>query len=196
MFTVLNKIETGLVRTANTVGMFNYLSQIKYNFLYTTPWKQLPQDFKKELLFGFYKGGYIGVINDLEKRYKTTHSSYIREWIERFMNTQHCSLCKGARLKQESLSVFIKKNNIATLCDYSITDLLKYFIELKLKSSDLKIASDIFFSVEDNLFSNWSNHLILSFIDFLVISPIWHLSIFTDKAFSLRRYPLQSSQSR
>ena len=67
------------------------------------------------------------------------------------MNTQHCSLCKGARLKQESLSVFIKKNNIATLCDYSITDLLKYFKELKLKSSDLKIASDIFREIKTRI---------------------------------------------
>ena len=91
----------------NKIGKYIRLLKEKYDFLYTTPWKQLPDDFKKELLFGFYKGRYIGVVNDLEKRYKTTHSSYIREWIERFMNTQNCSQCKGARLKQESLSVFI-----------------------------------------------------------------------------------------
>ena len=146
----------------NRIGRHIRILKEKYEFLYTTPWKQLPEDFKKELLFGFYKGKYVGIVKDLEKRHKTTHSSYIREWIERFMNTQNCSHCKGARLKQESLSVFIENNNISSLCDYSIRDLLKYFKELKLNSSDLKIASDIFKEIQTRI--NFLNNVGLGYL--------------------------------
>ena len=146
----------------NKIGKYIRLLKDKYDFLYSTPWKKLPSDFKKELIFGFANGRYIGVVNDLEKRYKTTHSSYIREWIERFMNTQNCSLCKGARLKQESLSVYLQNDNISSLCDYSITDLLKYFNMLKIKNAHLKIAADILKEIKTRI--NFLNNVGLGYL--------------------------------
>jgi len=127
----------------NRIGRYIRLLKEKYNFLYTTPWKNLPNEFKKEILNGSSNTRYHGVLKDLEKRYKNTHSSYIREWIEKFMNTQSCTKCKGGRLKEESLSVYIDKNNIFTLCEKSINELLNYFNNLKLAKYQVKIASDI-----------------------------------------------------
>ena len=127
----------------NRIGRYIRILKEKYNFLYTTPWKNLPNEFKKEILYGFSNAGYRGVLKDLEKRYKNTHSSYIREWIEKFMNTQNCTKCKGGRLKEESLSVYINHNNIFTLCRKSINELLSYFNTLQLAEYQIEIASDI-----------------------------------------------------
>ena len=139
----------------NRIGRhIRYLKE-KYGFLYTTPWKSLPHEFKKDLFYGYRneieKISYLGIIKDLEKRYKTTHSSYIREWIEKFMNTQYCTSCKGARLKKESLSVYINEDNIFKLCQYSISDLLTFFSSLKIKPEKLKIASDIIKEIHTRL---------------------------------------------
>jgi len=127
----------------NRIGRYIRILKEKYNFLYTTAWKNLPNEFKKEILHGVSNSKYNGVVKDLEKRYKNTHSSYIREWIERFMNTQNCTKCKGARLKEESLSVYIDNNNIFTLCRNSIKELLSYFDNLQLAKYQVEIASDI-----------------------------------------------------
>ena len=127
----------------NRIGRYIRILKEKYNFLYTTPWKNLPNEFKKEILYGFSNAGYRGVLKDLEKRYKNTHSSYIREWIEKFMNTQNCTKCKGGRLKEESLSVYINHNNIFNLCRKSINELLSYFNTLQLAEYQIEIASDI-----------------------------------------------------
>jgi len=139
----------------NRIGKHIRILKERYNFLYTTPWKNLPHEFKKELFYGFKneygKAAYNGVIKDLEKRYKTTHSSYIREWIERFMNTQNCTKCKGARLKKESLAVYINNNNIFSFCSYSIKELLDYFHNLKFEKPKIQIASDIIKEIQTRI---------------------------------------------
>ena len=139
----------------NRIGRHIRHLKEKYNVLYTTPWRNLPHEFKKDLFYGYRneldKISYLGIIKDLEKRYKSTHSSYIREWIEKFMNTQNCTTCKGARLKKDSLSVFINANNIFTLCQYSITELLSFFSSLTISPEKLKIASDIIKEIHTRL---------------------------------------------
>ena len=139
----------------NRIGRHVRYLKEKYNILYTTSWNSLPHEFKKDLFFGYKneleKTSYSGIIKDLEKRYKSTHSSYIREWIERFMNTQYCSMCKGARLKKDSLSVFINSNNIFALCQYSIADLLSFFSSINLEPEKLKIGSDIINEISTRL---------------------------------------------
>ena len=57
------------------------------------------------------------------------------------MNTQNCTKCKGGRLKEESLSVYINHNNIFTLCRKSINELLSYFNTLQLAEYQIEIAS-------------------------------------------------------
>ena len=83
---------------------------------------------------------YEGIINNLERRYMETSSTWIREWLEKFMIEHTCEACKGSRLKDNVLSVLIGGKNIYELTCMSIKDLIPFFTELKLSEEQLKIA--------------------------------------------------------
>ena len=124
------------------------------------PYKELPEDFRQKLLYGTneivefsfdskfggnrkYKSTFEGVIPNLERRYKETPSNLIREKIEQYMVESPCPSCKGARLKEEILSVTVGEENIASVTDKSITDLIGYIDNLKLTKKESIIAGEI-----------------------------------------------------
>ena len=53
------------------------------------------------------KDFYEGIINNLERRYMETSSSWIREWLEHYMIEHTCDTCSGARLDEAVLAVKI-----------------------------------------------------------------------------------------
>lgn len=85
---------------------------------------------------------YEGIINNLERRYMETSSTWIREWLENYMVEHVCETCKGSRLKEELLSVLVGKKNIYEVTCMSIKDALKFFDGLKL-TEEQKIVADL-----------------------------------------------------
>ena len=83
---------------------------------------------------------YEGIITQLERRYIETTAEWIREWIEQFMIETDCSLCHGARLKQDVLSVLINNKNIYEFTCMSISDLFDFINNLKLNEEQKKIS--------------------------------------------------------
>jgi excinuclease ABC subunit A len=81
-----------------------------------------------------------GIIPNLERRYRETASSGIREFIEGFMSAKPCPACKGQRLKPESLAVTVGGKNLAAITDLSIEELLDAMDELKLSEKEEAIA--------------------------------------------------------
>jgi excinuclease ABC subunit A len=75
---------------------------------------------------------YEGIINNFQRRYLETTSSWVREWIEGFMIESECPLCHGARLSEGILSVLINDKNIYDLTLLSIKDLYNFIDSLKL----------------------------------------------------------------
>ena len=69
---------------------------------------------------------FIGFVNELEKRYSETDSEWVRQDIEQYMHKQKCPLCKGARLKEEALSVHIDGKHIAQITNLSIDKTLTW----------------------------------------------------------------------
>lgn len=63
----------------------------------------------------------------LESRYYTTTSEFIRQEIEKLMIKKPCDLCLGARLKKEILSVTILNKNIYEITLLAIEKLDKWF---------------------------------------------------------------------
>ena len=137
-----------------------------YNFDLNEPWKYLPPQIKKIILFGTkkkstgskkqtFKGEiqitYSGLIPRLEKRYVQTQSGYIRDWIEKFMTKQDCDICHGDKLKKSSLSVYVEKHNIASLCKLSISDLILFFKKVKLKKTEMVISKEIIKEISSRL---------------------------------------------
>ena len=66
----------------------------------------------------------------MERRYKETDSTWIREELERFQSESPCEVCKGYRLKPEALCVRIAGRHIGEVCDLSIKAADRWFVEL------------------------------------------------------------------
>ena len=87
-----------------------------------------------------------GIINNLERRYKETESEYVRREIEKYMVSEICPVCAGARLKKEALSVTINRLNISQMTEFSIKDALEWIKNLKkpvFSDREATIASSI-----------------------------------------------------
>ena len=94
---------------------------------------------------------YEGVINLLERRYKETNSSFIRDWLEGYMIDQECEHCHGARLNESVLNIFINKKNIHDVCNLSIKKLYDFMCELKLSTEEKQISEVVLKDIKDRL---------------------------------------------
>ena len=94
---------------------------------------------------------YEGIINNLERRYMETSSTWIREWLENYMVEYECDTCKGARLNDNVLSVKIAKKSIYEVTCMSIKQLVDFFKNLKLTESEKQIASLILKEINERL---------------------------------------------
>ncbi|WP_019123308.1 excinuclease ABC subunit UvrA [Brevibacillus massiliensis] len=92
-----------------------------------------------------------GVIPNLQRRHVETSSDYIRETIEGFMGQKPCPVCKGQRLRQESLAVMVGGRNISQFTDLSIVDAYQFADELQLSEKDAKIANQVLKEVKSRL---------------------------------------------
>ncbi|WP_232699748.1 excinuclease ABC subunit UvrA [Brevibacillus daliensis] len=92
-----------------------------------------------------------GVIPNLQRRYLETSSDYIRDQIEGYMSQRPCPVCKGQRLRQESLSVLIGKRNISEVTSLSIADAHQFFDQLDVSEKDMRIAHLIFKEIKARL---------------------------------------------
>ncbi|SEF59942.1 excinuclease ABC subunit A [Caloramator fervidus] len=101
---------------------------------------------KGEMLYSFE-----GIIPNLQRRYRETNSEYIREEIEGYMSVKKCYLCKGARLKKESLAVTVGGLSIAQFCDLTIREELKFLEGLKLSEKEETIANQIIKEIKSRL---------------------------------------------
>ena len=156
----------------------------KYGFNLNTPFKDLSPDIQRIILFGSqgeevkmvyrradgkahaeFSTQYEGVIKNLERRYHQTPSSYIRNWIEGFMNIKPCPACHGARLKKESLAVRIGNYNIYEVTQFSVRKAADFFSRLKLTKRETQIAHQILKEINARL-----NFLINVGLDYLTLN--------------------------
>ncbi|NLA32383.1 MAG: excinuclease ABC subunit UvrA [Mollicutes bacterium] len=89
----------------------------------------------------YQTSAYEGIVNNLERRYIETQSSWIRDWIEGYMMEMQCDVCHGSRLKDDVLSVLINKKNIYELTLMSIKDIMNFLNNLKLTEEERGISN-------------------------------------------------------
>jgi len=115
----------------------------RYNFDVLTPYKKLPPDIKKIILYGEEQnhwGAFEGVVPNLERRFHETDSDWVKEEINKFMSVLSCQGCGGKRLKKESLAVTIKGKNIIDITTMSIKDLKEFFDNIELTEKEKLIS--------------------------------------------------------
>ena len=97
------------------------------------------------------KDFYEGIINNLERRYMETSSTWIREWLERYMIETTCTKCNGSRLRDEVLSVLINGKNIYEVTCLSIKDLYDFMNNLKLTKEQQEIGKLLIEEIKNRL---------------------------------------------
>lgn len=133
------------------------------------PYKELPEKFKKELLYGTgnrkieytYTSSsghtshmnhiFEGVIPSLERRYGETNSDFVKAKIEDLMVQRTCPKCGGRKLKDEVLAVTVGGKNIIEITEMSVVDEIGFFESLKLKDTEEQIARMILKEIKTRL---------------------------------------------
>ena len=99
--------------------------------------------------------GYEGIIPYLERLHRETESELTRSDIERYMTSRPCPVCKGKRLKPESLAVTIDGKNIMEVTVLSVTQALELVARLSgdsvLNPREQMIAHQVFKEIQSRL---------------------------------------------
>lgn len=134
------------------------------------PLREAPEVFIEEILYGtdrkisfkfashfddegmrIYNGKFEGIIPNLERRYQSTNSDYMRNKIDEYMTENPCPTCKGKRLKDEVLAVRINGLNIAELTDLSIVKAIEFFEGLVLTEKQQLIGQQVLKEIKERL---------------------------------------------
>lgn len=154
-------------RNAYYFGLLKSLAS-HYKFDPDTPFQDLPQRIQNILLFGSGDEAikfrylwdeqskvrtqpFVGIIPNLERRYRETDSRVLREELSRYIATQPCPDCTGQRLNRAARHVFIDGHNLPTVSSWSVQAALDFFKALALPGWRGRIAAKILKEVQERL---------------------------------------------
>src|SRR4051812_48995987 len=141
-----------------------------YGFSMDEPFWKLPDQAKQVILHG--SGGekirfvyddnarkyevakpFEGVLPNLERRWRETDSSWVREELGRYQSDTPCEVCHGKRLKPEALAVKIHGQDIAAVSNLAIRPARDWFTALEghLSDKQMEIARRILKEINDRL---------------------------------------------
>jgi excinuclease ABC subunit A len=151
-----------------------YFSQLQavaehYRFTLDTPWNELARHERDLILNGSGKDdiafSYVndrgrkvtrehpfeGVLPNLERRYRETESSMVRDDLSKYLAVRPCPTCDGTRLKREARHVFIDGNNLPTLTRMPVGEAWEYFGQVTLPGRKGEIAVKIVHEIHARL---------------------------------------------
>jgi excinuclease ABC subunit A len=92
-----------------------------------------------------------GILNNLQRRYRESDSSAVREELAKYLNNQSCPECAGTRLRVEARHVKVGNKNIHQVCEIPLKQALTFFESLELTGSKLAIADKIVTEIQNRL---------------------------------------------
>ena len=92
-----------------------------------------------------------GVLNNIDRRYKETESSWSRDNLSKLISLSSCKACSGTRLRKEARNVFLENVNLTEITSYTIDQAFSFFSNLNLKGSKQEIAERIIKEVNERL---------------------------------------------
>ena len=156
-------VVTGWQSCSDTSSFTNAILQAlckEYGFDLDTPFQDYPESIKNLLVYGtdsrevkvYYKGQrgegvypitFEGLMKNVERRYRETGSDWAKQEYESFMRITPCKVCKGMRLKKESLAVTVCDKNIFEITSVSIGSLHEFLQTLELTKQQQMIGKQI-----------------------------------------------------
>ncbi len=132
----------------------------EYNFSLSTPFQDYPKEIHDVLLYGtggrqmkvhyksqrgqgVYDVAFEGLIENVNRRYKETFSESSKAEYETYMRITPCPVCKGQRLKKESLAVTVGGKNIYEATNMSIVKFRAFLEDLVLTPMQQTIGATI-----------------------------------------------------
>lgn len=102
---------------------------------------------------GFYQKSHSfeGIINNLQRRYRETDSTTVREELAKYLNSQPCPSCSGTRLRIEARHVKVAHKNIHEICEMPLKQALTFFETIELQGQKLAIADKIIKEISSRL---------------------------------------------
>ncbi|MFZ5670624.1 MAG: excinuclease ABC subunit UvrA [Pseudomonadota bacterium] len=141
-----------------------------YGFSMDVPWHALPDQARQVVLYGtgaekvkfIYDDNarkyevnkpFEGVLPNLERRWRETDSSWVREELGRYQSDTPCDACGGARLRPEALAVKVGGRDIAQVGALSIRHAREWFetLDAQLSEKQMEIARRILKEINDRL---------------------------------------------
>jgi len=141
-----------------------------YKFKVQTKWRDLPAfarqvmlhgSGEEEIRFRYDEGGRVyevarafeGVIPNMERRYRETDSSWVREEFERYQTNRACGACGGYRLKEQALAVKIGGLHIGQVTEMPIRAALRWVegVPASLSKQKNEIAAAILKEIRERL---------------------------------------------
>ncbi|HEH1422525.1 excinuclease ABC subunit UvrA [Proteus mirabilis] len=140
-----------------------------YHFDVEAPFDSLPDKIQKVILSGSGKENiefkytndrgdvvvrhhpFEGVLNNMERRYRETESSAVREELAKYISNRPCASCGGTRLRREARHVYVENTTLPEIADYSIGHAMNFFQNLKLSGQRAKIAEKVLKEIGDRL---------------------------------------------
>ncbi|MDR6936480.1 excinuclease ABC subunit UvrA [Luteibacter sp. 3190] len=140
-----------------------------YGFDPETPWRELTKSAQNAVLNGSGKdlipfryitdrGGKVtrehkfeGILPNLERRYRETESTAVREELARYISDHPCPDCGGQRLNPAARNVFVADRAIPELTSLAIDNALAFFETLALPGWRGEIAVKIVKEIRERL---------------------------------------------
>ena len=135
-----------------------------------TTFQDLPQEVQDAILYGTgtepvtmsFEDGlraykttkpFEGVIPNMQRRWRETDSSLVREELGRYQAAAPCEACNGLRLRPEALAVKIQHLTISEVTDFSIGSAVAWFTQLQdgLGKKETDIAARILKEINERL---------------------------------------------
>ncbi|MGD8828818.1 MAG: excinuclease ABC subunit UvrA, partial [Gammaproteobacteria bacterium] len=140
-----------------------------YGFDIDTPFDQLPKKVREVILQGsgreaitFHyfneRGGqssrkhpFEGILPNMQRRYRETESSMVREELAKYLNTRPCPDCGGTRLNVQARNVFVARHNLPQLTGMSVGRVAEFFAGLNLPGRRGEIAAKVVKEIAERL---------------------------------------------
>lgn len=156
-------------QTVRYGNIYDNLAQT-HDFSVHTPWKKLSEDAKQVFLYGTKKKWtrmrfvhpvtgavwmdlvrWRGVLHDARERYQEAKSEGYRKKMEKLMQEQVCSECKGEKLKPYPAATLLQGKRIAHMTAMTVAECQAFFDALKLSPQEMLIAEELLKEIRERL---------------------------------------------
>ncbi|MCW9046821.1 MAG: excinuclease ABC subunit UvrA [Gammaproteobacteria bacterium] len=149
-------------------GMLESLEK-HFGFELDTPFNELTESIQQIILFGSgeedidfsypsAKGAmktkthpFEGIIPNMQRRFKETESSAVRDEMTKYFTDRACPSCNGRRLNKGARHVFVSNQTLPDITHLSILECLNFFQSLELEGNKGEIAEKIVKEISSRL---------------------------------------------